>query len=81
MTVRKPKKKQYCCDHFKYLVNTGMMENFDGMWMRMCADCERHNGYPEKYCGECGKNLLPAPNPPKDTNTVTIDGRNIDGLE
>ena len=49
--------EKYCCKQFKYLVETGQMHNYDNMWMRMCADCGKHNGYPEIYCGNCGKKL------------------------
>jgi rRNA maturation endonuclease Nob1 len=52
---------KYCCDQFKYLVEVGEMRDFDGLYMRMCSDCMRHNGYPEKYCGNCGQKIKRKP--------------------
>lgn len=49
---------KFCCDQFKYLVETGQLKDFgDGELYRLCADCECHNGDPEKYCSNCGAKI------------------------
>lgn len=73
--VRKPtKKKQYCCSGFEVSV----LHNYVWKGVEWMIDTGLDGDLKIYFCPWCGKSLDPAP---QNTNTVTYDGRSIDGLE
>lgn len=48
---------KYCCDVFKYMVETGQYHWYDDVCAVLCEDCRRHNGMNHKFCFNCGTKI------------------------